>query len=156
MNFRYLPKINLIPLSSFELCRYFLENAYFDWNVENHRNLGVKKFHCYQAFALRKQYTSFLKSFSFKSFKIKSLHQTDIKTRRRKKNSVFPYFLYFFFFFYRLNITRSGLQKYELIANFNSFKKMRLYQTDIQIILSNQIYNWTCTTSKWTLDISQR
>ena len=34
--------------------------------------------------------------FPFKSFKIMSLHQTDIQTRRRKKNSIFPDFPLFF------------------------------------------------------------
>ena len=78
MNFRYLPKINLIPLSSFELCRgqihyththththihtyihTFSRKRIFRLgelrNVEDHRNLGVEKFHRYQAFSLRKQ-----------------------------------------------------------------------------------------------------
>ena len=44
----------------------------------------------------------------------------------------FDFSLFFFIFFNRLNITRSGRQKYELIGNFNSFMKMRLHSTDIQ------------------------
>ena len=40
---------------------HFLENAYFDSGglqiSKNHQNLGEEKFHHYQAFSLRKQYT---------------------------------------------------------------------------------------------------
>ena len=43
---------------------------------------------------------------NLKSFKIMSLHQTDIRTQRRKKNSIFPYFS---FFFNRLNIIQSTI-----------------------------------------------
>ena len=67
---------------------------------------------------------------NFKSFKKMRLHSTDMQTRRRKQN--FHFSIFFFIFFNRLNITRSGRQKYELIGNFKSFKKMRLHPTDMQ------------------------
>ena len=47
---------------------------------------------------------------NFKSFKIMSLHQTDIQTQRRKKK--FDFSLFFFISFNRLNITRSGRQNH--------------------------------------------
>ena len=49
----------------------------------------------------------------------------DVKT-------IFDFSIFFFIFFNRLNITWSGRQKYGLIGNFKSFKKMSLHQTDIQ------------------------
>ena len=77
----YLPKINLISLPSFELCRGQIYYTYTHIhtntqtfsrkrifrlreirNVENHRNLGVEKFHRYQAFSLRKQNALFTKN----------------------------------------------------------------------------------------------
>ena len=96
----------------------------------------------------------------------------DIQTQRRKKIiSIFPYFS--LFFFNRLNIIRSGWQKYGLIGNFKTFKKIGLIPNGIQaqrrkkiisifqysyifhfyllfkyLTLSDQLYNWSYTTSK--------
>ena len=44
----------------------------------------------------------------------------------------YDFSLFLFIFFNRFNITRSGGQKYELIGNFKSFKKMCLHPADMQ------------------------
>ena len=43
-----------------------------------------------------------------------------------------PFFHIFLYYFNRLNITRSGRQKYVFIRNFKSFKKMHLHPADMQ------------------------
>ena len=58
------------------------------------------------------------------------LHPTDMQTQRRKKT--FRFFHIFLFFLNRLNITRSERQNYELIGNFKSVKKIRLYPANMQ------------------------
>ena len=67
----------------------------------------------------------------FKSFTKMRLHPTNIQSRRQIKNYI-DFFLFFLLYFNRLNITRSGRQKYQLTGNFKSFKKMRFYPTDMQ------------------------
>ena len=67
---------------------------------------------------------------NFNYFKKMRLHPADMQTRRQKKN--FDFSIFFFIFYNRLNITRSGRQKYELIGNFKSFKKMHLHPTDMK------------------------
>ena len=47
-----------------------------------------------------------------------------------KKNYI-DFFLFFLLYFNRLNITRSGRQKYQLTGNFEPLKKMRLHPTDM-------------------------
>ena len=86
INSIYLPKINLISLSSFELCCPRIYNRHTHTHIhtyrhihtytqtfsrkrifllrelrnhENHGNLGVEKFHLYKAFSLRKQKVPF-------------------------------------------------------------------------------------------------
>ena len=71
------------------------------------------------------------------------LHLTAMQTRRQNKMSIFDYFP--LFFFNQLNITRSGRPKYELIGNFQSFKKMRLHPTDMQTRRKkNSIFPYFC------------
>ena len=49
----------------------------------------------------------------------------------------------FFIFFNRLNITRSGRQKDELIGTFKSFKKMRLHPDDVQTRRRKQKFDFS-------------
>ena len=53
-------------------------------------------------------------------------------TNKIKEKNYFRLCHIFLYFFNRLNITRSGRQKYELTGNFKCFKKMRLHPADIQ------------------------
>ena len=76
-----------------------------------------------------------------------------------------------------INIIRLGSPKYGWIGNFKAFQKMGLLPTDIQtqrrkklfsifpyfyfsfikyLIVSDQLYNWTCTTLKSTSCTCQR
>ena len=66
---------------------------------------------------------------NLKYFKKISLHPANIKTCRRK--NLFDVSIFFFIFFNRLNTTRLGRQKYGMIANVKSFKKMGLHQSNI-------------------------
>ena len=66
---------------------------------------------------------------NLKYFKEMSLHPANIQICRRKK--IFDVSIFIFIFFNRLNITRSGQQKYGMIGNVKSFKKMGLHQSNI-------------------------
>ena len=77
---------------------------------------------------------------NLKYFKKISLHPANIQTCWRKKISMFPYFS--LFFFNRLNITRWGRQKYGMIGNVKSFKKMGLHQSNIPIRRQNKKFRF--------------
>ena len=56
------------------------------------------------------------------------------------EKNYFRFFHIFLLFFYRLDIIRLDGQKYGLIDNFKTFKKMGLLQTEIQTLRRKKLF----------------